>query len=582
MSSVGSVQRDEFEVWIASTRERFAREDECPLIDERAYDHDLISSAYSDAVDNDAVYEYLESLLVWDRCDIAVRFVILKYYYGLVHFDPFPLGEEFVAIPRARFATELNHFLGLRDRDHPQDFKTLRWEILNACAVRNFELARGVYEDLPKSRTLTDADLHQVMGRFFFLVAFLDDDGPPLQVWEPSPGCNLFLQIQLTFLVLTTDPVPAGRSTEWVRDAANALEKARGKNPQLLPVYRFMLARCYLAVGDFGKAAAEYQSLLDRGWDVPFGDAGFFCLDRADVRFLLYKQLVTAHQGCDVAGAVASAERWLEEFPERPEPRKRLAELQHEQGNDTAAIENLLEGYALAPAPEGDWMATLMINLGTRAAGADRVIEAVERRLDQKPELQAFLESVIATYWPACESLSPEARKSWIAATELLLDPISRDRLGEEVWWLGGFASAKALELELKAKVFAPFSGFVRGDEEHLRVARAAAGRDKLGAFAKYLVGQGRPAALPLQLEYLKWTLDPRHSLIWLFHRWLNEKHRLLVDAVAAVGEQELYEIGELRNAGTHESLSRSQADGLYAAVRELLAAVVCPDPSQF
>ena len=128
--------------------------------------------------------------------------------------------------------------------------------------------------------------------------------------------CDRTLELHLLVLSLAKDPeVPADGSNDWARDAANAIEKAQERCPSLAPLYRWMLARCYLALGDSNKAAVEYQRMLDGG------DEGLKPLHLgADVtiqdwRFVVYERLITTHRVGDLRRAVDCAERRLREFP---------------------------------------------------------------------------------------------------------------------------------------------------------------------------------------------------------------------------------------------------------------------------
>ena len=216
-----------------------------------------------------------------------------------------------------------------------------------------------------------------------------------------------------------------------------------------------------------------------------------------------------------------------------------------------------------------------MIHLGTRASTAKQVIESLERNLDQNPNHRQFLASLITAYWPGFSRLTDGARRAWIAATELVHNPLFHSRLDEEVWAAGGIESGKALELELEARILQPFALFVRDNEETLRVAIASMDHNKLGVFAKYLIGKGRQyITLGLVLDYLRRTLRPQSDLIFVFQKWLEATHPEFLRALAVIGDLELQQIGKLRNSGSHASISREQLIKLHASCQQLLTSI--------
>ncbi len=94
---------------------------------------------------------WLESRLAQDPDDIAVRFVILNYYYELARFDS-GRREEYVAHLRNQFRRDPGFFVGLRSAEACMSAKDADWEI---------SIARGIESGEAGSKCIL-TDIHSV------------------------------------------------------------------------------------------------------------------------------------------------------------------------------------------------------------------------------------------------------------------------------------------------------------------------------------------------------------------------------------------------------------------------------------
>ena len=278
------VPKEEFAAWFDWARAKFAATRPYPLIDETLPNFLLLNDAYNERTDNEATHEHLQLRLAHGQNEIAVRFVILNYYYGLLHFKS-DLKEECVARLRHQFRSDLAFFVRLRLVEECAGADDISWEIVNACAVRDWSRAQALYMRLRSAEEIPPGTFHAAYGHFLFRATFgdydpddPDDDSETLSVWwsvpvvdrspELDPESHLKdLMFELSTLSLglaeSLSP-PTGRSDELLRDAKNELEKARDTQPpELRPGLRSALAKCYMARGDYRQAAAEYKLLAD-------------------------------------------------------------------------------------------------------------------------------------------------------------------------------------------------------------------------------------------------------------------------------------------------------------------------------
>ncbi len=218
----------------------------------------------------------------------------------------------------------------------------------------------------------------------------------------------------------------------------------------------------------------------------------------------------------------------------------------------------LSEDNALNPARNEDWKATLLVQLGTRAASVDQVIQKV---MDGRPENQ-FLESVLREYWPSFGRLSEGARKLFQSATWLMFNLA----MAEYVRDPAAMAAGKALELQLKAVVFDPFAEWARRSQRIVGAVSSAKKEDRLakfvdgnsrltlGAMVGSLVRKSKSA---VSQDLLAWLGDNRKKLFTrLTNRELNDR---------VIG---------FRNSATHSSISAADIMDHYRDCRSWLEAL--------
>jgi hypothetical protein len=187
-----TIPKAEFTAWVDWARTLFSGASSYPLIDEKVHNFDLLWRAYHEYSHNDATREYLESQLAQSPSDIALRFVILNYYYELAHFDS-DRKEEDVAHLREQFRRNLGFFVRLRPFEECTDAVDINWEIINACVVRDWTRVRLLFMRLRSTETVQLGKFHAAYGHCLFRAAFDNydpedpaDDSERLSQWSVS------------------------------------------------------------------------------------------------------------------------------------------------------------------------------------------------------------------------------------------------------------------------------------------------------------------------------------------------------------------------------------------------------------
>jgi len=89
------------------------------------------------------IYGAVENVLSRDPEDLATRFVSLNVYWRLMTFRDTEDGDESHEPERKAFSDRLAFLVRLRDASPDLGLVDIRWEIVNACAIRDFERATG-------------------------------------------------------------------------------------------------------------------------------------------------------------------------------------------------------------------------------------------------------------------------------------------------------------------------------------------------------------------------------------------------------------------------------------------------------
>src|SRR5271157_2845215 len=188
-----------------------------------------------------------ESFLA-DPSEVAARFVALSIYYSLAHL-PSVYAEGFVSEARDRHAKNLAYLTCLVPAEDCHDWRTTRWEILNAYVISDWDRALELYNRAERLNLLPLAEIQVLRAQFRFLAAFGKATQPSLDslFWPPdvySPGSVCSECLYLGGLTSAKRKYAfANCDNEMLRHAAVDLETALAQRDDLSPAYRAVLAR---------------------------------------------------------------------------------------------------------------------------------------------------------------------------------------------------------------------------------------------------------------------------------------------------------------------------------------------------
>ena len=181
--------------WIDSAKTLLDKEPQIPLINDCRIEMEL-SDVWWDG--DDDLRAAIENALARDPDDLPSRFVALNAYYLLANCMS-PGGYSYslddrqeVHVGSALDPQELREHLGylvrLRDEEHCADIPTIRWEIVNACAVNDYERALRLVGQL--DALLPASTVHYHRGRLHFLIAVRNtwEGEEALEYWDLPLG----------------------------------------------------------------------------------------------------------------------------------------------------------------------------------------------------------------------------------------------------------------------------------------------------------------------------------------------------------------------------------------------------------
>ena len=158
--------KSEIEDWIDWSRENLSSLDDLPLIGdskiEPPWREDALENylrSYERAPENNnlaALCHLFESELAGNPSDVAIRFSALDFYHEVVRIKSYYVGEDpilhcssgihFVMKFFEQGQKYFNYIVKLLPVEALNDWRSIKWEIVNACAAQEWDLARRLYD----------------------------------------------------------------------------------------------------------------------------------------------------------------------------------------------------------------------------------------------------------------------------------------------------------------------------------------------------------------------------------------------------------------------------------------------------
>jgi len=528
---------------------------------------DFLDSYFGDFDDQQAA-KVLSAFEELNLADLPTRFVALSVCYALAHYEPVFLNEDLASQNRDAHEKNLAHLIRLVPVEFFGDWRTIRWEILNAYVISDWPRAFGLYNRAEELDLLRPGEIQALRGQFRFLAALGEEITPSLDslLWAREVCSPVLFEHGLLFLgglvTIDTKTAPADLAREMLRQAAVDLETARDKGYDLPPAYRAVLARCYFLTEHFADAAEEYERLLSGHLEV-FG---------TNFKGVIYRSAATSLQrGGLTEKAREIVESWLAEYPYDPEALRVMAEVQARRLNFKEACEYYKRLVDLKPELEEDVATKIALALGgVSPAELSRVAEDLMKK---RPEATELIKSLNLELWPAYKSLGDPARKKWLHACCLMYYMPSLEPAQKAGWYQSAaFNFALAVEIEMKTRMFGQFKVEMKSNERLKKVANQGRSHTETRPFCEYLLSPGSGV---FTLGNMHWVLkncgESQQPVLREFRDWLRKRNPVLLEA-KAIGVLE--DVVGLRNPVGHDPVSpeeASKAPGLCLSILEIL-----------
>jgi tetratricopeptide (TPR) repeat protein len=418
----------------------------------------------------------------------------------------------------------------------PHDWRRVKWEISSSLAAEDWDRARQLYNLVEAFNILEAKDLWVLRGQFnFFLALAKDEVKRPrachwlLSVNPPGDGFGSYLTSRSCWLALVEAPekLLQGSLNEKAQgillDARNDLEKAFRSRTDLGSPYHLMLGTCYLALSDYARATGEYKKVLSLERKFEHIDFDVLALLLKKVRPQVGEDLVdvlkraikgdptgvvwdfkpelfhvlaeSCARGAKPSDAEAVYRQWAQEYPRDPRVYRHLASLLAQETKHKEAYEALRKEIELRPEAEKEPGYSIALALGGIAAEHIDLDRVTRQTLEKHPELEKLLDLLFLDIWPTYGRLSDEARGIWrFASIQTYYNPVILPTLARQYRQTGAVQFAKAVEIELRQRVFEGFKSEARGDAAIVTVAEEAKKDQNAGRFAEFLVGKGKLA----------------------------------------------------------------------------------------
>ena len=590
-------RREQVQEWIKWSRESLPETGDYPMLNVAEikgttcpWQEEIYSDfTNSDKGSRDKLLTLFENHLSRDPADVSSRFTALNLHYALsTHANDdsdlksyYDLTGVDHADVREDFAKNLAYLVRLLPVENCTDWPTIRWEICNACAIRDWGRARQLYDQLEALDLLELAERQILRGQFNFFVGFGSKkrwNFNPL-FWEPKlyyskPYDSLGWEGNFDEFILYSCGLHLARKRkedekeitlneaerDRISDAANDFDKGLTKRPDLSPAYRSMLAACYFATGDFWNAAKNYEQVLVDSNSKIFVTEG--------IKIAIFKCIANSYQ---LAGETEKArdalKRCAGEYPTAKGIYKELAKFQAQATDYRSAYESLSKEHERDPDFGEDWLVSTLLALGSVGRDSEQIATRVERHLSSNPQLSEGLESLLNAHWPSLDDLTPEAQVKWISGSCMILNPQVDELQHRQLAQAAATQFGTAVELELKSTVFGKFRDYVSqsSDVGSRGVKKSSGGEDE--RCCELLVSQ-KPMTLGQMHRVLKACKKSERELLRKFNRWVQENRPSLLKNLWMLGK-----IYRIHNRAKHgESISKENAVRMPDLCRKFLS----------
>ena len=573
-----------FDGWVQEAEENLVASGDVPLVDSQEIDmahelrelaHEVVEEGIGECCCSipsniEPAIQFFENRLVGSHFALPVRFVILNFLYRLAHFERF---ASKTAAPELYWVVwpHFEHFAGLHLEEVSvlKDPRAVRWEITNACAIHNWDLATELLDLLKSLREITAVRYREIKGQMYVCsvaapkhqeeldeelgVAGRDDMG----WWILKLDSAFFpiLHVGSRPFALLAWGMDLADQTEYsaeecarLSDAAHEWEISFQKVPDLLGSYLAAWGKAYYLTKNYPKAAGQFEHLLAYAWGMP--------KDMEDViRSRVYQDAAECYEKAgNVEAAVRLLERCAHEFPRTKGLWLKLAglylssplDLDLEKVRDCISKEKDLD-----PSFGKDPRTSFALTLGELAPEVHRA--TLRKATEPSPADLQFMIAVVSRHWPAFQFLDKDSQKRWVGAARWLwgasTPPEDRSLFGRNV--ARNFAEIVEGELQRLFDRFRQEKGSI--------VLQNLQPNSRKEKFPKYL--EGYPLTLGEMIAEIDGTRrlpEPRYPDL---KAWLQRNARPLVSQ--SWDSRRARRLNELRCAFTHPGAEFSEQDAV-------------------
>jgi tetratricopeptide (TPR) repeat protein len=573
-----------FDGWVQEAEKKLLASGDVPLVDSQEIDmadklwdlaHEVVEEGLGECCSSlpsniEPTIRFLESRLIGSRFALPVRFVILNFLYRLAHFERF---ASKTAAPELHWVVwpHFEHFVGLHLQEvgSLKDPRAIRWEITNACAIHNWDLATELLDLLKSLRAITAVQYREIKGQMYVCsvaapkhqeeldeelgVAGRDDMGWWIlkldSAFFPLNQCSRRPLALLAWGMDLADQTEYS-AEECVRlsDAAHEWEISFQQDRDLLGSYRAAWGKAYFLTKNYLKAAGQFEHLLAYIWGMP--------KDMEDViRSRVYQDAAECYEkAADVEAAVRLVDRCAHEFPRTKGLWLKLAglylssplDLDLEKVRDCISKERDLD-----PSFGKDPRTSFALTLGELAPEVHRA--TLRKATEPSPADLQFMTAVVSRHWPAFQSLDKDSQKRWVGAARWLwgasTPPEDRSLLGRKV----ACTFAEIVEGELQ-RLFDRFR-----QEKGSIVLQNLQPNSRKEKFPKYLEGSYLNLGdMIAEIDGTRRLPEPRYPDL---KAWLQRNARPLVSQ--SWDSKRAWRLNDLRCAFTHPGAEFSEQDAI-------------------
>lgn len=545
---------------------------------------DLFDELTAGSITRDSLLSSLCHSLPDRPVSLATRFVAVSVYASLELWTRGRKKEadecaedvqDFLYPDVARSAAQVKEDLALVVRmtgveDCLPEWRVIRWEILNAYLISDWDRALSLYGRAEQCGLLSPAEICLLRAQFYYLRVFEEGMEEFIRAslkqeeiryrlgslaWQPklySLDDAASTDDRFGGLMLADNafferddgrerPVP---QRLLLSSAAQEFEKASLQQGHLPPLYAALYARCCFELGRYHEAGRLYSGVL----------ATAPCDRKNRLRKRAMLSAAAAYRkAADNTNALEIFERASADFPGDANIDMLTAELQHE--SQLPGVSASLRSAVDKDSTKDTWLISELLTM----AEIVRDPAFVSKTIGSCPEVFGPIDSLVAAYWPRYRTLAPAAKDKWQFGAYISITQTNTERKIREA----AAFYADAVEIELREKVFAPFVA-----SQTAIVVQPEVREGRHGKVIEHFRSTGR-LSLGQMTVLLTDCQNCREPICKKLFEWVRPRFPRLLEQL-----DDLRLLTDVRNPGRHDAVTDPRAGRAFDCARRFLESV--------